>query len=280
MDDDDSCSQVWKEKKMNDLPNSLEKLTIDQNSKKCDKVMCKCSSQLPVTCASSMSYSVKKCTHFKHAHTNPLMNLNKKYKKDLSCVNPSAISNTAHGHLNKKRTLLHSPKLKLKKTDSLPTSPPSLLLVDNTRGVQPEKIFGTNSQLYPNLESFSSSSRSDCDRTDLDTRYQDKSFKEPRLSLPISLCEQPPELPDTILHNISSISLQEPSAVPDNELSENAAPLPPCDRLTTTPTNTQSCSIQARACYDDTSMSELASYFDVYCHIPKKMSHMAEMMYT
>uniref|UniRef100_A0A0A9YS39 Oxidative stress-responsive serine-rich protein 1 n=1 Tax=Lygus hesperus TaxID=30085 RepID=A0A0A9YS39_LYGHE len=30
---------------------------------------------------------------------------------------------------------------------------------------------------------------------------------------------------------------------------------------------------------DDTSMDELASYFDLFVHIPKKMSQMAEMMY-
>lgn len=32
MDEEDS--QAWKKKKMSDLPNSLEKLTIDQSSKK------------------------------------------------------------------------------------------------------------------------------------------------------------------------------------------------------------------------------------------------------
>lgn len=45
----------------------------------------------------------------------------------------------------------------------------------------------------------------------------------------------------------------------------------------------QSCSHQARltatiSC-DDVTIDELASYFDVFVHIPKKMSHMAEMMY-
>jgi len=45
----------------------------------------------------------------------------------------------------------------------------------------------------------------------------------------------------------------------------------------------QSCSQQARmtasgSC-DDVTIDELASYFDVFVHIPKKMSHMAEMMY-
>lgn len=40
-----------------------------------------------------------------------------------------------------------------------------------------------------------------------------------------------------------------------------------------------SCSQQARISCDDVTMNELASYFDEFVHIPKKMSHMAEMMY-
>ena len=49
--------------------------------------------------------------------------------------------------------------------------------------------------------------------------------------------------------------------------------------------SSNSCSVQARMestvapdC-DDTSIDELASYFDLFVHIPKKMSSMAEMMY-
>ncbi|XP_072153386.1 uncharacterized protein [Bemisia tabaci] len=47
--------------------------------------------------------------------------------------------------------------------------------------------------------------------------------------------------------------------------------------------NGTSCSIQARMTphspCDDITIDELASYFDIFVHIPKKMSHMAEMMY-
>ncbi|XP_034947425.1 uncharacterized protein [Chelonus insularis] len=47
-------------------------------------------------------------------------------------------------------------------------------------------------------------------------------------------------------------------------------------------TSTNTCSVQARmsppsSC--DITIDELASYFEEYVHIPKKMSHMAEMMY-
>ncbi|KAL0270642.1 UNVERIFIED_CONTAM: hypothetical protein PYX00_007988 [Menopon gallinae] len=40
-----------------------------------------------------------------------------------------------------------------------------------------------------------------------------------------------------------------------------------------------SCSQQARLGADDTTIDDLAGYFDDMLHIPKKMSHMAEMMY-
>lgn len=47
------------------------------------------------------------------------------------------------------------------------------------------------------------------------------------------------------------------------------------------PSNSNTCSVQARisppSC--DVTIDELASYFEEFVHIPKKMSHMAEMMY-
>lgn len=41
----------------------------------------------------------------------------------------------------------------------------------------------------------------------------------------------------------------------------------------------QSCSQQATSNVE-LNINELASYFDLYLHLPKKMSPMAEMMYT
>ncbi|CAM1154652.1 OSER1 (predicted) [Pycnogonum litorale] len=77
-----------------------------------------------------------------------------------------------------------------------------------------------------------------------------------------------------------SISHRKIVASSRTECDEDKTAKPPNNSSSLGPLSA-SCSLQARAAIsDDVSINELAAYFDNLVYIPKKMSTMAEMMYT
>ncbi|NXO35221.1 OSER1 protein, partial [Locustella ochotensis] len=81
---------------------------------------------------------------------------------------------------------------------------------------------------------------------------------------------------DMEVYKFSGLQNSLPLAPDRTVCEDHSQPLP-----SRTPSSSpRSCSEQARAFVDDVTIEDLSGYMEYYLYIPKKMSHMAEMMYT
>ncbi|KAM6298504.1 oxidative stress-responsive serine-rich protein 1 [Aegotheles albertisi] len=82
---------------------------------------------------------------------------------------------------------------------------------------------------------------------------------------------------DMEVYKFSGVQNTLPLAPDRRTVSEDHSPSLPSRTPASSP---RSCSEQARAFVDDVTIEDLSGYMEYYLYIPKKMSHMAEMMYT
>ncbi|NWH67462.1 OSER1 protein, partial [Geococcyx californianus] len=82
---------------------------------------------------------------------------------------------------------------------------------------------------------------------------------------------------DMKVYKFSGLQNTLPLALDRRTVSEDHAQSLPSRTPLSSP---RSCSEQARAFVDDVTIEDLSGYMEYYLYIPKKMSHMAEMMYT
>ncbi|XP_043591708.1 homeobox protein 14 isoform X1 [Bombus pyrosoma] len=257
------------------LPASLEKLEIDRLSSSCPHITPtdKVKSSNPFRTTSKIVSS--DCSHLFRRRLIPV-------KPTLTTNSPRGVKSTTNFKpsknervlaKNKKNSIIKEAVLKLNDTGTncLSDNLANILIKETCKfniSGKNSKIFGhgTVTKDFKTLN-ISEDSRQVKDDTSIQDNYQASSFQRARSNTMPSLKRGPgPGGGNNNNNNINNNN--------NNSQSEAAG-------LTGQPSSSNTCSVQARisppSC--DVTIDELASYFEEFVHIPKKMSHMAEMMY-
>lgn len=248
------------------LPASLEKLEIDRLSTSCPHLTTadKAKSQNPFR--STIKSAGSDCSYLFQRKSMP-------GRPTLSEISPRGVKSTTNFKPSKNERVLDKGKnsiikeavLKLNDTGttSLSDGLTSMLFKDNckcTAAWKRKKIFGHWSMAKDfktlNIDQENRQAKDDASIRD---NYQACSFLRARSNTMPSLKRGPG-----------------PGRGSGTSQSESSG-----QSSTSQPSSSNTCSVQARmsppSC--DVTIDELASYFEEFVHIPKKMSHMAEMMY-
>ncbi|XP_020635078.3 oxidative stress-responsive serine-rich protein 1 isoform X1 [Pogona vitticeps] len=149
----------------------------------------------------------------------------------------------------------------VKQTSVMPSGTSMVGVMKNAPENGPANILRTSILKAKNLSDFQTVSEQNkrglcaC----VDEACQCKQWQDMKVYMFSGLQNTPQSTPERIVH-VQNSSQTLPSRAPSSSL--------------------RSCSEQARAHVDDVTIEDLSGYMENFLYIPKKMSHMAEMMYT
>ncbi|XP_076661555.1 uncharacterized protein LOC143365347 isoform X1 [Halictus rubicundus] len=246
------------------LPASLEKLEIDRLSTSCPHLTTADKAKSPNPFRSTSKSVGSDCSYLFQRRSMP-------GRPSLSEISPRGVKSTTNFKPSKneraldknKNSIIKEAVLKLNDTGTacLSDSPTSTLFKKTCKcsiAWKNKKVFGhwSVAKDFKTLN-IDQENRQAKDDTSIQDNYQACSFLRARSNTMPSLKRGPG-----------------PGRGSGNSQSESSS-------STGQPSSSNTCSVQARmsppSC--DVTIDELASYFEEFVHIPKKMSHMAEMMY-
>lgn len=246
------------------LPASLEKLEIDRLSSSCPHITPTDKTKSPNPFRTTSKSVGSDCSYLFQKRSMPV-------RPPLSTISPRGVKSTTNFKpskneraldKHKKNSIIKEAVLKLNDTGTncLSDNLADTLLKETCKFSicgKNSKIFGHGSVAKDFKElNISQESRQAKDDTSIQDNYQASSFQRARSNTMPSLKRGPGPGGGSNSQSETTVSTGQPSS-------------------------SNTCSVQARisppSC--DVTIDELASYFEEFVHIPKKMSHMAEMMY-
>nr|XP_031830726.1 uncharacterized protein LOC116426216 isoform X1 [Nomia melanderi] len=245
------------------LPASLEKLEIDRPSTSCPHIATTDKAESPNPFRSISKSDGSNCSYLFQRRSMPS-------RPTLTTTSPRGVKSTTNFKPSKnervidkkKNSIIKEAVLKLNDTGTtcLSDNLASTLLKETCKfsiSWKNKKVFyhGSVAKDFKTLN-ISQENRQAKDDTSIQGNYQGNSFQRARSNTMPSLKRGPGPGGGSSTQSETSSSSGQPSS-------------------------SNTCSVQARisppSC--DVTIDELASYFEEFVHIPKKMSHMAEMMY-
>lgn len=240
----------------------------------CSGPQCSCKRKRPEGSASSSSQSTLNLVHAAASQRKILQNARFQIKSP-----------------KEQRTILHAARLKLKPKPSpaKPAAPVAEAQVEAPTVEAPKaearRLLSSPRLTACDFASLAASTSSQSSSSDVEGKWTATPFQQYRGSspkLPGALPSRPFPRPKSDAALCGGPKVQAGLVPPRDDPSEAVCeePSQPAGKRQCTESVKKGTSCSQEARLDDLSVNELASYFEVFIHIPKKMSYMAEMMYA